>query len=137
MAIIDDAIRLEQDGTISFGNYLADAKIKVENFEVNGDIYKIRTHKDVTRLSKNTLLLLETVPGATVHNLSVNEKLTTFSVEGKGGTQITLELESDTNYSIYVDDVNIGKIKTSISGKISFSVDLNERPQSIKIEKHA
>ena len=55
---------------------------------------------------------------------------------GNGGTQVTLELEPGFHYSVYVDDVNLGKIKANLSGKINFSVELSERPQDIKIEKH-
>jgi hypothetical protein len=110
-------------------------KQKVE-FEANGDVYKVRTHKDVTRLSKNTQLLIETVPGATVHNLSVGTRVTTFGIEGNGGTQITLELESDSHYTIYIDDVSIGNISTNFAGKISFGMELTEKAQLVKIEKH-
>ena len=49
---------------------------------------------------------------------------------------VTLELEPGFHYSVYVDDVNLGKIKANLSGKINFSVELSERPQDIKIEKH-
>jgi hypothetical protein len=135
MAIINEAIRLEEDNTISFGDYTAVEKRKVENFEVNGDLYKVRTHKDVTRLSKNTKLLLEAVPGATVHNLNVTDKITTFSIEGKGSTLITLELESEKHYRVIVDDVTLETIKTNISGKVGFSAELTENPISVKIEK--
>ncbi len=136
MAVVEESLRLEADKTLSFGNYIVKEKQKITDFEVDGDIYKIRTHNEVTRLSKNGKLLLETVPGATVHNLKVTEKLTTFSIEGFEDTSVTLELESDTNYSIYVNDVNIDKLKTGLSGKINFSIDLNSEPQTVKIEKH-
>lgn len=136
MAVIENGIRLEADNSLSFGNYEIKDKQKVENFEVGGDIYKVKTHNEVTRLSKNSKLLLETVPGATVHNLMVTDRTTTFSAEGNGGTQVTLELEADTNYTIYVEEVNLGKIKTNISGKISFGMELNNTPQQVKIEKH-
>lgn len=136
MAIVEEALRLENDKTLSFGNYIVKEKQKVIDFEVDGDIYKIRTHNEVTRLSKNGKLLLETVPGATVHNLKVTDKITTFSIEGFEDTLVTLELDSDANYSIYVNDVNIDKVKTGLSGKINFSVELNSQPQQIKIEKH-
>lgn len=136
MSIINEIIRLEADNTISFGNYMVAEKQKIQDFDVNGDIYKVRTHNEVTRLSKNTKLLLETVPGATIHNFNVGEKLITFMAEGNGSTQITLELESDTNYTVYVDDVNIGKIDSKMSGKINFSVELTSNPQSVRIEKH-
>ena len=136
MAVVEESLRLEADKTLSFGNYIVKEKQKITDFEVDGDIYKIRTHNEVTRLSKNGKLLLETVPGAAVHNLKVTEKLTTFSIEGFEDTSVTLELESDTNYSIYVNDVNIDKLKTGLSGKINFSIDLNSEPQTVKIEKH-
>lgn len=136
MAIVNESIRLEDDNSLSFGNYVVKEKQKVTDFEVAGDIYKIRTHNEVTRLSKNGKLLLETVPGAAVHNLKVAEKQTTFSVEGFEDTLITLELEADTEYTIYIDNVNICKTKTNLSGKLSFSVELNANEQKVKIEKH-
>lgn len=136
MAVIAEIIRLESDNTLSFGNYSVKEKQKVSDFEVAGDIYKVRTHNEVTRLSKNGKLLLETVPGASVHNLKVSEKLTSFLIEGFEDTQITLELEPETSYTIYVDDVNIGKEKSNLSGKISFSAELNSNIQKVKIEKH-
>lgn len=135
MAIIDEVIRLENDNSLSFGNYNVKEKQKVSDFEVGGDMYKIKTHNEITKLEKNSKLLLETVPGSTIHNLKLSEKFTTFSIEGFEDTQITLELESDTNYKIFVDDVNLGKLKTNLSGKINFSVELDSNSQNVKIEK--
>ena len=40
MAVIEELIRKEDDGSISFGNYLMDEKKKVLDFEVQGDLYK-------------------------------------------------------------------------------------------------
>lgn len=135
MAVIQEGIALNQDQTLSFGNYELEEKLKITDFNVDGDLYKVRTHKDVTRLSKNGKLLLETVPGATVHNLYVEENKTEFFIEGTGDTLITLELEANTTYSLYINDVNIDKIKTNLSGKINFSTTLLKDKQSIKIEK--
>ena len=73
MAVIEELIRQEDNGTISFGNHLMDEKKKVLDFEVSGDLYKIKTFKEITKLEKNGKMLLETVPGATVHNFTVNE----------------------------------------------------------------
>ncbi|MBQ7265995.1 MAG: endosialidase [Firmicutes bacterium] len=133
--IIEEGIIKEQDGSLSFGDYKRAEKLKVENFEVDGNMYKVRTHDQVTRLSKNSNLLLETVPGASVHNFKADSKITTFSVEGKGSTQITLELEANTLYAIYADDVEIDQMKSNLSGKISFSADLSEKAQDIIIKK--
>lgn len=135
MAIIQEGLVLNENNTLSFGNYEAIEKLKVENFTVGTDTYKVRTHKDVTRLSKNSTLVLETVPGATIHNFSSTEKTTSFLAEGTGDTLITLELEPNTTYSLFINDVNIDKIKTNISGKINFSTTLSKDMQEIKIEK--
>lgn len=45
MAVIEELIRQEDNGTISFGNHLMDEKKKVLDFEVSGDLYKIKTFK--------------------------------------------------------------------------------------------
>lgn len=136
MAFIEDIIRVEEDNTLSFGNYESKEKLKADNFEVNGDIYQVRTYNEATRITKNSGLLLESVPGSVIEHMSVGEKVTSFDAYGMGGTQFTLELESDTYYTVYVDDVNLGKIKTSLAGKLSFSTELSENPQSVRIEKH-
>ncbi len=136
MAVIKEVICTEADNSLSFGNYQVAEKQKVEGFKVGNDVYKVRTHKDVTRLSKNGSLVLETVPGATVHSLKVGERVTVFDVEGKGSTMITLELEGESTYSIYVDDVNLDKVNTNMTGKISFSLELNSECKSVRIEKH-
>ncbi|WP_250277878.1 endosialidase [[Clostridium] colinum] len=136
MSAIQQGIILNEDKTLSFGNYEVSEKIKVKDFNVDGNIYKIRTHNEVTRLSKNGNLLLETVPGATIHNLFISEKESSFLAEGLGDTLITLELEPNTTYSLFINDVNIDKIKTNLSGKINFSTTLSKETQQIKIEKN-
>ena len=47
MAVIEDLIREEGDGTISFGNYKLDQKAKKSDFKHNGDLYKVKTFSDV------------------------------------------------------------------------------------------
>ena len=135
MAVIEELIRQEDNGTISFGNHLMDEKKKVLDFEVSGDLYKIKTFKEITELEKNGKMLLETVPGATVHNFTVNERGAEFTVEGLEDTQITMELEPDTEYKILIDDVNVGKMKTNLAGKVTFSVELGKDTPSVAIEK--
>ncbi len=135
MAVIDEIIRLESDNSLSFGNYSVSEKQKVNDFEAAGDVYKIKTHNEITRLEKNGKLLIETVPGTTIHNLKVSEKNISFFAEGIEDTQVTLELASDTIYKISVDDVSLGKMKANLSGKISFSVGLNAKMKNIFVEK--
>ena len=135
MAVIEELIRKEDDGSISFGNYLMDEKNKVLDFEVQGDLYKVKTFKEITKLEKNGKMLLEAVPGATVLNFAQDESGVSFQVEAEEDVQLTLELEADTEYKILVDDVNVGKMKTNMTGKVTFSVEIQKNATPVKIEK--
>ena len=135
MAVIEELIRLEDNGSISFGNYLMDEKKKVLDFEVAGNLYKVKTYKDITKLEKNGKMLLETVPGAKIHNFDMGAKNIEFSVESDDDVQITMELEPEKDYKLLVDDVLVGKISSNIGGKVNFSVELNNNCSAVKIEK--
>lgn len=136
MAVIEELICTQADGSISFGNYQLAAKSKVENFEHNGDLYKVKTFKEITKLEKNGMFVYESVPGTTVFNLEASENEMSFKVEGPEDAQITLELEDETEYKVFVDEVNVGHMKTNLGGKLNLSVELNEgTPVSVKIEK--
>lgn len=135
MAVVENGIVLEADGSISFGDYIREDKLKVEDFKVGENLYKVRTHKEVTRLSKDGNLVLETVPGAAIHNLKSDDRTTAFDIEGNGSVQVTLELDEGTLYSIYIDDVEIDKIKSNLSGKVSFSAELSSNPQHVVVKK--
>lgn len=135
MAVIEELIRKEDDGSISFGNYLMDEKKKVLDFEVQGDLYKVKTFKEITKLEKNGKMLLEAVPGATVLNFVQDERDVSFLVEAEEDVQLTLELEAETEYKILVDDVNVGKMKTNMTGKVTFSVEIQKNATPVKIEK--
>jgi len=135
VAVIRELIRVEDDKTISFGNHLMETKKKVLDFEVDGDLYKVKTYNKITKLEKNGILLYESVPGTTVHYFNMNEKLVSFSVEGEEDAQITMELEPEKDYKIFIENVQVGKVKSSLAGKVTFSVELNGREKDIKIEK--
>ena len=62
MAVISELIRTEADGTISFGNYELDQKTKVSDFEHKGDLYKVKTFKEITKLERNGMFVYESVP---------------------------------------------------------------------------
>ncbi len=49
-----------------------------------------------------------------------------FAVEGDKDAQITVQLENDTDYEVYVDGAAVGSMKTNMSGKLSVSVELEE-----------
>lgn len=136
MAVIEELICTMADGSISFGNYRLSAKAKLDNFEHNGDLYKVKTYKEITKLERNGMFVYESVPGTTVLNLKVSEDAMSFRVEGPEDAQITLELEDETEYRVFVDDVNVGHMKTNLGGKLNLSVELTEgTPVAVKIEK--
>lgn len=135
MSVIEELIRLEDDGTLSFGNYLVDSKKKVSDFEVNGDLYYVKTYNEITKVEKNSKLLLEVVPGATIHNLKMNDKNVTFSAESNVDVHVTMELEAEKEYKIFVDDFIVGSVKATLAGKINFSLDTKGGAKEVKIEK--
>ena len=136
MAVIEELICTMADGSISFGNYRLSAKAKLDNFEHNGDLYKVKTYKEITKLERNGMFVYESVPGTTVLNLKASEDAMSFQVEGAEDAQITLELEDETEYRVFVDDVNVGHMKTNLGGKLNLSVELTEGPPvAVKIEK--
>ena len=125
MSVIDELIRKEDNGALSFGNYELETKTKLSDFEVNGDLYKVKTFKEITKLEKNGMFVYESVPGTAVHNFKVTENTVAFSVEGKEEPQITVELEPETEYTIFLDGLNAGTMKTNLGGKLVLSVEIS------------
>lgn len=124
MAIVEQLIRAEENGTISFGNHLLEQKAKVEDFEINGDLYKVKTYKTMTKLEKNGMFAYESVPGTSVNCFEETENGIRFMVEGFEDAQITVGLEDDTEYDVYVAGERAGKMKTNLGGKLNISVEL-------------
>lgn len=136
MAVIKELIRSEVDGTISFGDYTLNEKSKLQDFEHQGDLYKVKTYHEITKLERNGMFVYESVPGTAVNHMNVTESGIQFYVEGAEDAQITVELAADTEYKIFIDDTNVGKMKTNLSGKLALSVELNKDEQShVKIVK--
>lgn len=136
MAAISELIRTEGDGTISFGDYTLAAKAKLDNYEFSGDMYKVKTFKEITKLERNGLFVYESVPGTAVTSFKQDENTVAFTVEGPEDAQITLEMEEQTEYKVMVNDEDSGKVKTNLGGKLSVSVELSEeKPVTVRIEK--
>ncbi len=136
MAVIQELIRKENDGTISFGNYELEAKSKVSDFEHEGDLYKVKTYSKITKLERNGMFVYESVPGTAVFNLNQKEAEISFRVEGDDTAQITLELEAEQEYEILKNEEQLGKMKTNLGGKLVFSLELNEEKKAeIKVVK--
>ena len=136
MAAVKELLRAENDGTLSFGDYTLGSKTTLDGFEFQGDIYKVKTFSEITKLEKNEMFVYESVPGTAVTNFNASEQVVTFSVSAMQDVQFTLELEADTEYVVYLDDVNVGDMKTNLSGKLSVSAELEpERSMEVKIIK--
>ena len=129
MAVVKELLRLESDGSISFGDYTLDKKSKVEDYEHNGDLLKVKTFQEITRLEKNGMFLYESVPGTAVLNFKETENGISFIVEGNEDAQITVGLSEDTEYQVKVKGEAIGMMKTNLGGKLVLSVELAEEDE--------
>ena len=114
MAVVKELLRAENDGTLSFGDYTLGSKTKLDGFEFQGDIYKVKTFNEITKLEKNGMFVYESVPGTAVENFKASADEVVFNM----------------------DDVNIGTMKTNLSGKISVSAEMDPgRTVEIKVKK--
>ena len=66
MSVIEELIRSEENGAISFGNHRLEKKAKLDNFEHQGDLYKVKTFHEITKLERNGMFVYESVPGTAV-----------------------------------------------------------------------
>ena len=136
MPVIEELIRTEKDGTISFGNYKLGTKSKLQDFEHDGDLYKVKTFYEITKLERNGMFVYESVPGTAVEMFSVSDDGVEFEVEGDKDAQLTIQLAEDTEYEVCVDGAAAGSMRTNMSGKLSVSVELNEgTPVKVEVNK--
>ena len=126
MAAVKELLRAEEDGTLSFGDYTLADKTKLDGFEFQGDLYKVKTFSEITKLERNGMFIYESVPGTAVEKFLATEKEVSFQVSGAQDAQFTLELEADSEYTVYLDDAPVGDMKTNLSGKLSVSTELAE-----------
>lgn len=131
MAVVEELIRKEADGSLSFGNYLLDTKTKKADFEYEGDIYKVKTFKEITKLERNGLFVYESVPGTAVTNFRSDSQVIEFSVESYEDAGITLELEPETDYKVKIDGVTLGKMQTNLGGKLNISLELDNGESAV------
>lgn len=124
MAVVEQLIRSEADGTISFGNYKLAEKAKLEDFQHGGGLYKVKTFRTMTKLERNGMFVYESVPGTSVLKFTENENGVNFLVEGDEDAQITVGLEDDAEYEVVIGGENVGKMKTNLGGKLILSVEL-------------
>ena len=133
MAAVKELLKAEADGTLSFGDYTLGSKTKLDGFEFQGDLYKVKTFAEITKLEKNGMFVYESVPRTSVENFKASEDIVSFKVSGTKDAQFTLELEADSEYIVYMDDVNVGDMRTNLSGKLSVSAEL-EPDKSVEVK---
>jgi hypothetical protein len=123
MAVVEQLIRSEKDGTISFGNHKLEEKAKVEDFNHAGDLYKVKTSKHMTKLEKNGMFAYESVPGTSVNKFKETVDGISFIAEGDEDAQIIIGLEDETEYEVFIDGKTVGKMNTGLGGKIDVSTE--------------
>lgn len=136
MSVIKELIRTEENGTLSFGNYELEQKSKLSDYEFQGDLYKVKTFKEITKLEKNGMFVYESVPGTAVNNMEITEAGMSFQVEGPEDAQITLELEADTEYLVVINGEETGPMQTNLGGKLTISAELDSADSAeVKVTK--
>ena len=134
MAVVEELLRTEADGAISFGNHKLTTKAKLEDFQHAGDLLKVKTYNEITKLEKNGMFLYESVPGTSVVDFKEHENGVEFVVEGDEDAQITVGLVDDTEYEVFIGGKSMGTMKTGLGGKLSLSVELEVAGEvSVKI----
>ena len=136
MSVVKELIRTEENGKISFGNYELAQKSKLSDFEYDGDMYKVKTYNEITKLERNGMFVYESVPGTVVTDMSATEQEVTFKVEGWEDSSITLELEPEMEYAVTISGTDIGKMKTNLGGKLVLSIEMDpDQSYDVKVVK--
>ena len=135
MAVVKELIRTEENGTISFGDYEKTRNQRFQTIPIR-EICISKTFKEITKLERNGMFVYESVPGTAVFDLAQDGSQMSFRVEGPEDAQITVELEAEAQYEVYLDGASTGKMETNLGGKLSFSVELgNGSAVDVKIVK--
>ena len=126
MTVVSELLKVEEDGTLSFGDYTLASKTKLDEFEFQGDLYKVKTFNEITKLERNGMFAYESVPGTAVEHFKVTEAGVAFKVYGVEGAQFTVGLEESSLYEVFVDGISAGEMTTNLSGKLSASVEMSD-----------
>ena len=124
MARVEELLRTEKDGTISFGDYTLASKTKLDNFEFEGDLYKVKTFSEITKLERNGMFVYESGPGSAVENFKATDTEVNFRISAPEDVNFTLELQPESEYEVLIGGASAGKMNTNLSGKLSVSVEL-------------
>lgn len=132
---LEKLISSSENGLLSFGDYESVEKQKQEGFEFDGNVYKVKSHNEITRLEKNSYLLYESVPGTVVTDFKIDNNEVGFTVNGVEPVQVTLGLEPGLEYRLLINSTQVGKVAANNSGKISFSLTFESGAQKVRMDK--
>ncbi|MBR6451679.1 MAG: endosialidase [Lachnospiraceae bacterium] len=117
---------LEHEGKLNFGDYALSEKGKLDGFECHGNIYKVKTFRELTKLERDGMFVYESEPGTNVSDFAQTKDGLSFTVTGFEDAMITVGLQEDTSYEVTVGNGAPSLMKTNLGGKLSFSVPLAE-----------
>ncbi len=136
MAEVKELLRAEENGTISFGDYTLVSKTKLDNFEFEGDLYKVKTFVEITKLEKNGMFVYESVPGSAVEHFRQTDTEVSFTVTAPEDVQFTLGLEPESSYEVFINGSSAGKMTTNLTGKLSVGIELGANESAgVKVVK--
>ncbi len=135
MSVVEELIRKEDNGTLSFEITFWMQRPRKRILSFRGFVQG-KTFKEITKLEKNGLFVYESVPGSTVTDFKNDGEVISFTVEAAGDLGFTLELEPSQEYKVLLEDVELGKMKTNLGGKLNVSIELDEgKKASVKVIK--
>ncbi len=120
------------DGALHFGDHSLPEKAKSDGFAFDGNLYKVKTFRELTRLERDGMFVYESEPGTSVADFVQKKDGVAFTVAGNEDVMITVGLREDTEYEVSENGKSIGRMKTNLGGKLSFSVAF-ENASEVKI----
>ena len=126
MAVVTELLKANEDGSLSFGNYELETKTKLADFSVGGDVYKVKTFKEITKLEKNEMLVYESEPGTAVTGFAQTADGVKFVLDTPEDAQVILGLEEGTSYRVTIGDREEGTASTNMGGKLVLSLEAGE-----------
>lgn len=131
----EQLISRQDDGKLAFGDISFLQKQK-EKTQIGAHYYKVKTFRELTRLERDDYFVYESDPGTVVSDFESSADGASFTVEGPEDAQIVLGMADDTEYQVYIDDRDIGSVKTGLGGKLAFGVELEGSGKvRVRVEK--
>ncbi len=116
---------LVSDGKLCFGDYTLPEKAKLDGFSFGGNLYKVKTFRELTKLERDEMFVYESEPGTDVCDFEALKDGLRFDVTGEEDAMITVGLKEDTQYEVFENGKSAGIMKTNLGGKLSLSISIN------------